>query len=233
MKLVVWNCHQALDKKLANLMKLNPDVAIIPESAKPDLPKLKTQLVKHQCTSSAWTGKNVQKGLGVHTFNEIKIIESTIDSIGGAFTLKTQLNFKSPINLISVWTQGSGYIEEAHKTLEAYIELFKNSDVIFAGDFNSNRIWDKKHKPNHSDLVNRLSKEFDLESCYHNYHQESHGKETRGTIYFTYNEKKPYHIDYIFIPRKWISKVRSVEVGVYEDWSSLSDHCPLVLDLNL
>jgi endonuclease/exonuclease/phosphatase family metal-dependent hydrolase len=45
------------------------------------------------------------------------------------------------------------------------------------------------------------------------------------------HEDKPYHVDYIFIPREWAPRLRAVEVGGYEQWSKLSDHCPVIADV--
>jgi endonuclease/exonuclease/phosphatase family metal-dependent hydrolase len=42
---------------------------------------------------------------------------------------------------------------------------------------------------------------------------------------------KPFHIDYIFVPKLW--KLRSVEVGSFESGGRLSDHVPLVVDVNI
>ncbi len=86
---------------------------------------------------------------------------------------------------------------------------------------------------NHSALVKRLREEFNLHSVYHHHFAEEQGKESRPTLCFTYNENKPYHIDYIFIPEKWLSKIKAVELGEFENWKHLSDHCPLIVDIDL
>jgi endonuclease/exonuclease/phosphatase family metal-dependent hydrolase len=41
----------------------------------------------------------------------------------------------------------------------------------------------------------------------------------------------PYHIDYCFLPVAWVAGLRSVEVGIVEEWLADSDHCPLSVDV--
>ena len=81
--------------------------------------------------------------------------------------------------------------------------------------------------------MERLSNEFSLASAYHHHFGEMQGQESRASLYLTYNEKKPYHIDYIFIPQKWLSKIKSVEMGEFQNWKHVSDHCPLILEIDL
>ncbi|MGZ3796231.1 MAG: hypothetical protein ACXVB1_07700 [Pseudobdellovibrionaceae bacterium] len=232
MRLIVWNCHQGFDKKVAMLADLKPDIAIVPECANPLLPKLANTLPKYGVTCVAWNGNNRQKGLGVFIFNN-SVETGIVETLGGQFSIKIDLNRREEISLIALWTQNPGYVEEAHKTIEAYKNFLKGKDVIFAGDLNSNKIWDFSRTLNHSELVTRLKNEFSLESVYHYHFGEEQGKESRGTFYFTYNENKPYHIDYIFIPEKWLAKIKSVELAEFKYWKHASDHCPLILDIDL
>ncbi len=121
--------------------------------------------------------------------------------------------------------------EFQRKHIEA-AENFSGSQARH-GDLNSNKIWDSSRTLNHSALVNRLRDKFNLHSVYHHHFAEEQGKESRPTLCFTYNEKKAYHIDYIFIPEKWLSRIKSVELGEFKNWKHLSDHCPLIVDIDL
>ncbi len=42
-----------------------------------------------------------------------------------------------------------------------------------------------------------------------------------------------YHIDYAFLSRPLLSKLRSVVIGRCDDWLSLSDHAPVLVELDL
>lgn len=37
-------------------------------------------------------------------------------------------------------------------------------------------------------------------SAYHEHFSEAHGQESRPTYYFLWNRRKPFHIDYCFVP---------------------------------
>lgn len=99
---------------------------------------------------------------------------------------------------------------------------------MLGGDFNSNSCWDKKHKRRtHSAVVKQLS-DMGLNSCYHNIVNEVQGQESQPTFYLYRNKEKSYHIDYFFYNR---DKLRTFEIGTFDDWISLSDHMPIILDI--
>jgi endonuclease/exonuclease/phosphatase family metal-dependent hydrolase len=68
---------------------------------------------------------------------------------------------------------------------------------------------------------------------YHCFFGERQGEESRPTTYFQWNRDRPYHIDYCFISESWMSRLNSMEVGTFEDWSDISDHRPLTVDVAL
>ncbi len=137
----------------------------------------------------------------------------------------------------AVWACASGtskkdrYVGQVYRALVTHSEWFNGNPVVVAGDFNSNTIWDGSRKSgNHSDVVKFLD-ERGLVSAYHQNFNECQGTETTPTFYLFRHEGRPYHIDYVFLPRDWASRLRPVEVGRYEQWAKLSDHCPVVVDI--
>jgi exodeoxyribonuclease-3 len=141
----------------------------------------------------------------------------------------------TPFTLLAVWACAVGpnrtdrYIGQVYQALMAHPEWFNRGAVVLAGDLNSNKTWDAKRQVgNHSDVV-KVLREYGLVSGYHEYFGEPQGGESRSTLYLFRHEDKSYHIDYIFIPREWMPRLQKVEVGEYEQWSKLSDHCPVVL----
>jgi exodeoxyribonuclease-3 len=77
---------------------------------------------------------------------------------------------------------------------------------------------------------------FGLRSAYHQRRCVDQGSEPEPTIYWR-NRKihgPRYHIDYCFIPDRWINADLSVDVGRFQDWVGvgLSDHVPLTVDVN-
>ena len=106
-----------------------------------------------------------------------------------------------------------------------YRELLCTGPSVVIGDFNSSTFWDKTHRAdrNHSALV-RLLHELGLVSAYHAHFNEEQGAEKQPTYYFHWNEQKPFHIDYCFIPKTWVKLLRRVEVAEFEAWKTHSDH---------
>ena len=99
------------------------------------------------------------------------------------------------------------------------------------GDFNANAIWDNPKKDyDFSRLANRLESEFKYKSAYHDYFGEAYGKESIPTHYFWWKEDRKFHIDYCYIPND--ITINKVDIGNYIDWSSLSDHRPMIVDIN-
>jgi len=130
------------------------------------------------------------------------------------------------------WEGALRYVEAVLKAVRLYRELLSAGPSVVIGDFNSNTIWDKTHRAdrNHSALV-RLLDELGLVSAYHAHFKEEHGAERRPTYYFHWNEQKPFHLDYCFIPKAWSNLLHRVEVAEFEAWKSHSDHRPLLVEL--
>jgi endonuclease/exonuclease/phosphatase family metal-dependent hydrolase len=120
------------------------------------------------------------------------------------------------------------------RAVEVYRDLIVSQPTVVAGDFNSNTIWDYKRPltQNHSGLVQQLTS-LGLVSAYHHFFGEVQGAESRPTLYLRRDPRKPYHIDYCFIPQAWSTRLRSVEVGTDEPWARYSDHRPLVVDIDV
>jgi endonuclease/exonuclease/phosphatase family metal-dependent hydrolase len=141
-------------------------------------------------------------------------------------------------NLIAIWAMGHkdrqvSYIGQVFRALKAYERFIKQAETVLIGDFNSNKIWDRKSRVgNHSRVVEDLEKE-GIVSTYHTFFEEDQGLETQSTFYLYRNQEKNYHIDYCFVPKLWLSTLKSVSVGPYPEWSRLSDHCPVFVEFEV
>ena len=111
-----------------------------------------------------------------------------------------------------------------------YYELILRAEnVILAGDFNSNIIWDKlKRRINHSMVVKKLTS-LNIFSTYHKHQNLAQGVEEHPTYYMYRHQHRPHHIDYCFASKELIEKLENVEVGTHEKWSPYSDHNPLIV----
>ena len=140
-------------------------------------------------------------------------------------------------NLLAVWAcpvgtkRADNYIGQVYRCLVEQSGWFGKAPLVVAGDLNSNSQWDANRPGrNHTEVV-RLFESHGLISAYHAHNGENQGAETLPTYYFYRHQDKPFHIDYVFVPKDW--KLRSVEVGAFREWGHLSDHVPVVVDLNI
>ncbi len=225
----------AFRKKAESILKLKPDILIVPECENPE--KLKFDHSLPSPKDIFWYGKNPNKGLGVFSYSDYK------------FSL--QENYKSDLNIIlplkvrgeidfmlfAIWANNSDdpgyrYIGQVWKALHHY----KNNlfdPCILAGDFNSNAIWDRPRRSyNHTAVVDFLEKK-NIFSAYHIFSNQKHGNERRNTLYMYKKREKSYHIDYCFASASFIKCLTSVEIGTYKKWIKHSDHVPLITTFRL
>ena len=220
----------AYRNKASQILKLNPDLVIIPECEHPD--RLKNLA---NPTDIIWQGENINKGLGIFSYNDyrIKLLEihdPTVRNILPISVTKGSINF----SLLAVWAYNPldrdyNYIGQVWKAINLYEKLLKNQDVIIVGDFNSNVFWDKlKRKTNHSMVVQKLA-ELNIFSTYHIHESLEQGKERHPTFFMYHHEDKPYHIDYCFASSGFLKNLQSFEIGAYQEWHKYSDHSPIIV----
>ncbi len=241
MRLVAWNCNMALHRKLDALHRLEPDVAVISESACPERLRALGAL-DGVSGDPIWVGDNPTKGLAVLAFNGYRL------SLAREFhpTLRhlAPVHVTGPVtcNLLAVWAQNlsGGNMRKRQagplrRGLVKYKSFLTEAPAIVAGDLNNNVIW---HKPgyriNHGISV-AILESYGLVSAYHARMGEEQGRESLPTLYWRDRRKDgpTYHIDYVFLPCVWLDRIRELSVGSFEEWcgARLSDHVPVVVDV--
>src|SRR5580704_11111456 len=242
MRLVAWNCNMALERKIEFLLGLRPDIAIVSECAEPD--RIRRRDADWLEGDPVWVGRNPHKGLGVFTFNgyTARIAEPYHPTL--RYVVPVHIAGPLPCNLLAVWALNAGAgISRKHqagplrRALTKYRNFLTERPAIVAGDWNSNTIWDKPGwRINHSTKVDILAN-LGIVSAYHAISGEPHGKESVPTLYWRDRTKDgpTYHIDYVFVPQRWIDRIRHLSVGSFEDWcgAGLSDHVPIVVDIDV
>jgi len=219
----------ALSKKAEALLSLNPDLAVVPECS-----EIATVAFQKHGYETLWFGSNPHKGLGV--FCRAGWSPSILPLPLEKWIVPIQVHAPTPFTLLAVWAKSGNehadrYIRQVYLALMSHPEWFNGTPVVLAGDLNSNKIWDgKRQVGNHSDVVKILA-DRGLVSVYHEHFGEAQGAETRHTLYMHRHVHRPYHVDYIFIPREWATRLRTVDVGAYDQWSKLSDHCPMTIEI--
>jgi Exonuclease III len=223
----------AFRKKAEYILTLKPDILVVPECEHPD--KLLFSADTPKPTDILWFGENQHKGLAIFSYSNYRftVLDNHNRNLKMIIPIAVRgghLNF----NLFAVWANNPAdrdgqYIEQVWKALHHYDTLLTDTSTILVGDFNSNKIWDRKYREsNHSNVVKLLEGK-GIFSSYHLHHKQTQGKEEHPTLYMYRHKDKPYHIDYCFVSADFAKKILSVEVGDYEFWSKFSDHVPVIV----
>jgi exonuclease III len=142
--------------------------------------------------------------------------------------------------IFAIWTKDSKenknhktkYIEQIWLAIEYYANLL-NKTVVLIGDFNSNKIWDYKHKSrSHTDVVNRLAEKV-IYSAYHQYFNCGHGEEQHSTFFRYGDFQKRYHIDYGFVSGDIYKKLKNIKIDEAGEWIKYVDHVPLNVEFDI
>lgn len=152
----------AYRKKADLILTHKPDILIVPECEHPN--KLKFNNDTPIPTDILWYGTNQNKGLGVFSYSKYKfrlldIHDADLKTILPIAVTDGSLEF----TLFAIWANNSqdrdyNYIGQVWKAIHHYESILKGKNIILAGDFNSNVIWDKLHrKSKHSMVVEKLT----------------------------------------------------------------------------
>jgi exodeoxyribonuclease III len=234
MKIITWNCNMAFRKKAHLLLQYEPDIVVVQECEHPD--KLKFNADTPQPTDVLWTGDNKNKGLGIFSYSHFRLKlhpkhNADLKLIAPVKVLGGTTSFM----LYAVWANNphdkdGPYITQVWKALAHYKNIIRSKNTIWAGDFNSNTIWDRPRRTgNHSTVVKTLQAKGIL-SVYHQYFMQEQGKEIHPTHYLYRHKDKPYHLDYCFASGDFMSNLQSVEVGDFDSWKPYSDHVPVIIN---
>jgi exodeoxyribonuclease-3 len=233
LRIVTWNANRSFGRKLPALLALRPDVAVIQECER--------EVAVPEGATFAWVGRQPRNGLGVLGFGAHAVaLDSAFDprlqwvapvGVGGPI----------PFALIAVWSYGPRATEfhpmeprasQVQQALTLYAPLFRDAPAVFAGDFNNNVTWDRGRPDDWAVTAERLEGA-GLVSAYHAARGVPYGAEPEPTIYWRDRraDGPTFHIDFCFVPAAW--RIRSVSVGTFDDWVApgLSDHVPLVVDV--
>jgi exonuclease III len=234
MKIVTWNCNGGFRKKFERIFDLNADIYIIQECENAEYSQYES--FKKHIENYFWTGENKNKGIGIFVKQGIKMDSLNWNNLYRGRKLKYFLPvlINNKFTLLAVWNhkadaEAFGYIGQFWLYLQNNKEKFTN--IVIAGDFNSNSIWDSWDRWwNHSDCVRELQ-ELNIYSSYHLYFEEKQGSEKINTFFHRKNIEKGYHIDYIFTSKEFLNSVYKICIENIKKWIDISDHVPLILNI--
>ena len=234
MRIVSWNSKVGFSTEKAKYIKsYNADLYVIQECAETNLDELETYF-----SNRTFYCDYVDSKYGVGLFSEkfnFEILSEHNNSFRYIVPYRI-FNKEYEFILFAIWTKNKDkknreieYTEQTWKAItnDDYQKYLKGS-VIMIGDFNStNKL---KQKPPHSQLIGKL-KEYGLESAYHKYHNCMDCDEITPTLFWTMNKDKKYHCDFCFVSSDY--RVKNIIIESAEIWEKhkLSDHCPLIIDI--
>ncbi len=236
MKIITWNCNMGFRKKAALIFAHNPDILVVPECENEERLKFPDGL--QLPNDIVWHGTNKHKGIGVFSFNKyrLKLLDCHNANFKNILPIAVS-GGEIDFILFAIWAnnpedKNGPYVTQIWKAMQFYENLLSENKAILVGDFNSNTIWDKPRRDgNHSDLVAKLE-DTKIYSTYHTYFDQEQGKEMKPTFYLYRHPDKAYHLDYCFASIDFITKLKSVEVGTYDEWTMHSDHKPLIVEFD-
>jgi len=125
-----------------------------------------------------------------------------------------------------------GYIRTMQHILDRVALLCGRADLVLGGDFNVAVGYRQPRERirilrGERDVLDRLTKEFDLVSCWQAANPD---RPLAQTLRWMGNPSAPYHCDGIFVPRSWLPRLESCRVVRGSRWSQMSDHNPVVAD---
>jgi exodeoxyribonuclease III len=230
MRLVTWNCKGAFGRKHPAAAQFKPDVLIVPECGKLEgtVPGV---LGLPPVNSFDWIGVYQTKGLGVISYGDYSLRRHPDYDPDLNWILPLEVKGPRQFTLIAVWSVRNPvtgfYLSPLLDALEAYKHLFHESEVIVAGDFNQNVLFDTpRGKVKYADWLSK-AEELGLRSVYHLDRQCEQGREPEKTFFLHHKEEKGHHLDYIFATPGLLENGVAVEVGNHADWHKASDHMPL------
>jgi len=231
-RIVTWNCNGVFRRKLEAVDALNADVLVIQECEDPA--QSSGDYLKW-AGDYLWTGYDKNKGIGIFPRKGQSV--EPLDWPGKEYQLFLPARIDRIHSLIGVWTQNCkpatlSYIGQFWHFMQLNKGRFDLNTCIL-GDFNSNSRWDSEHATqSHTAAVERFRK-LGMGSAYHEFSGEPQGAERHPTFWFRKNKRTVYHLDYAFLSRPLLSKLRNVVIGHSDDWLSSSDHAPVLLEIDL
>ena len=220
MRVTSWNCSRGAktDGSLALLAPLRADLVALQECRRP----------AGEDASVIWRGADPRQGAAVVSTSPALPIEAIEIPSLHPTVVPVVVQAPQPFVFVGVWTHPP-YNAVAWEAMTACVAAADGMPVVAAGDFNSSPrvVGQQRDSPR---FMQRMRDELGLVSAYHHVHGEAPGAETRATYYHQWNESRPFHLDYCFLPETWLGHLAGVEVGSFAAWRQ-SDHRPLTVDL--
>lgn len=236
LRLVVWNCAMKFHDKYDHLLSLRPDLAIVPECAEPDI--LRRKAPNFAFADCEWSGAPKSKGLGVFAFGDLQLRRHQSWDERFHIFLPLEVRGGLAINFLAIWAFNRRAPEKVTpnpattaQAVAHYAPFLRAAPAVVAGDFNASVFWDGQKRYESFAALDQQLGELGLVSAYHAAGGYALGAEPDPTLFWQRKESQGFHIDYAYIPRDWVPRVREASVKPAAEWLKHHDHAPLVVEV--
>lgn len=236
LRVVTWNCNMALDRKFERLLSLRPDVAIIQECASPDRG---ARGWRSACSACDWVGFNADKGLGILTFGDLTLSRGAMYSDAYSLYLPVAVRGRCCFQVLGVWVADPrkvppGATNDPVQAIRYYRPFIGAAPTVVAGDFNRlPQQMSARAKGAGGPSAVELLTGVGLANADYVMSDANGQPALRRTHYHQRHFARGFVVDYLFIPASFGAHLSAFEVGDPHDWLGLSDHVPLVAELDL
>lgn len=231
LRLLVWNCSGRLHDKLHDLTDLEPDVAVLPECACPEVLLRRVRPRDLGARDLLWDGTHPSRGLAIATFGPWRGRLSPVHRPRSASTLPVHVSGPAALDLVGVWARPPrpdiGHRLGPEPLPEALSRILPTlrAPALLAGDFNRA-------------LVRETGLRADLSaagfvSAYHHVRGVLPGQEREATFYRLRRYPSRYHLDHVLVDATSVAGLRAVEIRRGARWSAWSDHAPMLVELEV
>ena len=128
---------------------------------------------------------------------------------------------------------GASYEKLADRLVSRLARIVKGEQLLLGGDWNvtvGRRHPEEPKQNSRRELawLDRLEGELGVVSAWQACHREQHLPQT---LRWRRDPLPPYHCDGIFLPLPWVAELKSAEVLTGPEWAELSDHNPVVVEV--
>lgn len=229
MRIATWNCCGRFREKSQYISRFKPDVLAAQEVESLDDASHFCGECQPTCFYRAAL-RPIPKSIAALSYTDTQIDSLCVMPGVRCYAVrKGDLDFQVMAVWTSVSSDGREDYRQLHEALIHHDGFVRQRPTIVLGDLNLNATY----KGDGWRTLQALTDSLGLVSAYHEYFKEAYGQETRPTYYHKHVKNHSFHVDYCFLPHDWKRHIDAVTIGTFEDWSQVSDHVPVIVDLSI
>ena len=231
MRIITWNCAGKFREKYSYIIEYKPDIFIIQECEY----SVCDTISNSYGYKYLWYGDKIDyKGLSLFFNPDYTIHVSKKFSFNYKIIIplvvETEINF----NIMPVWTlsePGRSYNIQLEEAIVYYSKYLEENYSLIIGDFNAP--FSAGNKYNFIKEINASLNKIDIYSLYHEFYKFNIGHHKHSTFFSRRKKEHPNMLDYCYGSSFFIDKIKDLHIGDYDNWIRLSDHMPIIIDMEI